>query len=118
MIETHAQTGGYLLGFRLDPPERMKDVSIEMGKLHKLYSESPTFGVSVDRVAKTLAVSAPPPLDESDDIEQHTDNDVFALYFADSNKEKDRDIVFNNDIGLATEQLKEGVTMASLWNVV
>ena len=39
-------------------------------------------------------------------------------YFADGNKEKDREPVYSEELGLAVEKLKEGFTIAGLWQVL
>ncbi len=47
-------------------------------------------------------------------------SDVFALqaYFADGNKDKDRDPVYSEELGLAVEKLKDGFTLQGLWDVL
>jgi Bardet-Biedl syndrome 5 protein len=44
--------------------------------------------------------------------------DVLATYYADATKAEDRDHVYNAELGLAVEQLKEGVTVEQLWSVL
>ena len=39
-------------------------------------------------------------------------------YFADGNKERDREPAFSDHLGLAIEKLPEGVTVPSLWSVL
>ena len=39
-------------------------------------------------------------------------------YFADGSKERDRDPVFSDELGLAVEKLKDGFTLAGLWEVL
>ena len=52
-----------------------------------------------------------------DDVEILDDdtNDAFAAYFADGAEQTDREITFDNDIGLACEALPDGWTMQLLW---
>ncbi len=57
---------------------------------------------------------------QSDDVEiveTEDDNDAFAMAYADSNN-ADREPVYNSELGLAVEKLREGVTIQSLWQVV
>lgn len=42
----------------------------------------------------------------------------FQAYFADGDKQQDRDPVFNEELGLAIEKLKDGFTLSGLWEVV
>jgi hypothetical protein len=42
----------------------------------------------------------------------------FQAYFADGNKQTDRDPVFSEELGLAIEKLKDGFSLAGLWEVV
>lgn len=44
--------------------------------------------------------------------------DAFAAYFADSNKEADRPVVFSAELGLAVEAPPEGLTIDRLWAVL
>ena len=39
------QSGGYVLGFRIDPVERLQDVAKEIQSLHRVYSACPIFGI-------------------------------------------------------------------------
>jgi hypothetical protein len=45
VIETTARSGGYVLGFRVDPAEKLADVMKEITSLHKVFSVNPIFGV-------------------------------------------------------------------------
>lgn len=43
--------------------------------------------------------------------------DAFSAYYADANKNVDREPVFSPELGLAIERPKEGVTLDMLWRV-
>mmetsp|Transcript_19154 Transcript_19154/g.49072 ORF Transcript_19154/g.49072 Transcript_19154/m.49072 type:complete len:342 (-) Transcript_19154:1644-2669(-) len=45
VLETTPRCGGYILGFRLDPAERMQEVFKEISSLHQVYSMNPMFGI-------------------------------------------------------------------------
>ena len=45
VIQTAATAGGYVLGFRIDPQERLHDAFKELTSLQTVYSETPVFGV-------------------------------------------------------------------------
>lgn len=44
--------------------------------------------------------------------------DSLAAYYADGVKARDREPLFNSDLGLAVEALPDGLTLAQLWNIV
>ncbi|XP_014104705.1 PREDICTED: Bardet-Biedl syndrome 5 protein isoform X3 [Pseudopodoces humilis] len=55
-----------------------------------------------------------------DDVEIEADEhtDAFVAYFADENKQHDREAVFSEELGLAIEKLKDGFTLQGLWEVM
>ena len=52
VIESSELSGGYVLGFRIDPADRLEGIYKEISSLHKTYSESPIFGVEYSRSLK------------------------------------------------------------------
>lgn len=42
VIETTARSGGYTLGFRVDPVDKLNDVFLEIKRLHEIYSKNPS----------------------------------------------------------------------------
>ena len=42
------QSGNYVLGFKIDPEDKLKDAYKEISSLYKVYSSSPIFGVEFD----------------------------------------------------------------------
>ncbi|TWW80783.1 Bardet-Biedl syndrome 5 protein -like protein [Takifugu flavidus] len=114
------QSGGYVLGFKIDPAEKLQDALKEINSLHKVYSANPIFGVEFEMEEKPkpleeLTVEQPP-----DDVEIEPDEqtDAFTAYFADGNKQQDREPVFSEELGLAVEKLKDGFTLQGLWEVM
>ncbi len=53
MIESSELSGGYILGFRIDPADRLESVYKEIASLHKTYSEAPIFGVDYSRASSS-----------------------------------------------------------------
>jgi Bardet-Biedl syndrome 5 protein len=53
VIESSELSGGYVLGFRIDPADRLEGIYKEISSLHKTYSESPIFGVEYSRYKGT-----------------------------------------------------------------
>ena len=45
VMETSTSSGGYVLGFRVDPVEKLKDLVQEIHSLYQVYHTNPIFGV-------------------------------------------------------------------------
>ncbi|XP_013400107.1 Bardet-Biedl syndrome 5 protein homolog isoform X2 [Lingula anatina] len=121
VVESSQQSGGYVLGFRIDPTEKLQETAKEIQSLHKVYSACPIYGIEFEVEDK------PEPLEDltvenvQDDVEiEQTEeqSDAFAAYFADGDHQKDRDPVYSEELGLAVEKLKEGFTLSGLWEVL
>lgn len=46
------QSGGYVLGFKIDPVDKLQDALKEINSLHKVYSANPIFGVDYEMEEK------------------------------------------------------------------
>ncbi|XP_036277849.1 Bardet-Biedl syndrome 5 protein isoform X7 [Pipistrellus kuhlii] len=114
------QSGGYVLGFKIDPVEKLQASVKEINSLHKVYSASPIFGVDYEMEEKPQALEALTVEQIQDDVEIDSDDhpDAFVAYFADGNKQQDREPVFSEELGLAIEKLKDGFTLQGLWEVM
>lgn len=119
VIETSTASGGYVLGFRMDPYEKLQEVNKEIKTLHEVYSASPLFGIKFSVEDKPSALSERKVDRKMDDVEIIEDDhyDALAAYYADGAKEVDREPEYNKDLGLAIEKLREGVTVEELWQV-
>lgn len=58
MVETFVQkksgsSGEFILGFRIDPVERLDSVTKELLAIHKVFSVSPIFGVEYNVESET-----------------------------------------------------------------
>mmetsp|Transcript_18304 Transcript_18304/g.42618 ORF Transcript_18304/g.42618 Transcript_18304/m.42618 type:complete len:354 (-) Transcript_18304:203-1264(-) len=123
VIETSRESGGYILGFRIDPAERLNDVFKELVSLHKVYSATPIFGVDFvveDKPAPLEDVTVGKTVDDVEIVSGMDDEhvDTFSAYYAESNKNSDREPAYNSDLGLAVEKLREGVTPKMLWSIL
>lgn len=49
VIESTWQSGGYVLGFRIDPLEKLQETAKEIQSLHRVYSASPVYGVQHEK---------------------------------------------------------------------
>ncbi|XP_033639519.1 Bardet-Biedl syndrome 5 protein homolog [Asterias rubens] len=121
VLESSVQSGSYVLGFRIDPADKLQDVVKEIQSLHRVYSSSPIFGVeyeSEDRPQTVEELTIENPQDGVDIVNDDEQSDAFAAYFADGDKQKDRPPVYSEELGLAIEKLKNGFTLSNLWEVV
>ena len=119
-----------MLGFRVDPPEALDQAFKEIKSLYSIYSQEPIFGVTctmderpADNEEQQQKVER-----QMDDVEiVETDEralDVVSAYYADDGSGSGgvdgaqgagRDVVFNAELGLAVERLKNGVTVEQLF---
>ena len=127
MIESSELSGGYILGFRIDPAERLEEITKEIISLHKTYSECPIFGVEYSRSTSLRAEEESRPLnpvaemDSFDEIDETVQDstDAFTAYLADGAQgDTDRPIVFSPELGICIEQIKDGFSLESLWQVL
>jgi len=124
VIETFTRAGGYILGFRIDPKEKLDEVLHEINSLYQVYSTSPVFGVefTVESEAPSLKELLQPQVHEDTElIEDHEDTHAAAhAYYAEGAgaDEKEINISFDSRLGLAVESLADGISIESLWRVV
>jgi len=100
----------YTLGFRIDPEERLRDVAKQVAQLYKAHSKTADFGVHeniVEQISETVE------FDEDVEIEAVGKIDPTFIYqsFGESGKP-----VYDPGLGLAIEELPDGVTLQSLWD--
>lgn len=120
VVESSQQSGGYVLGFRIDPQEKLTATVKEIQSLHKVYSACPLFGVEFETEERSEDGEDLTVEHVADDVEIENDgsSDAFAAYFADGQKDKDRDPVYSEELGLAIEKLRDGFTLQGLWDVM
>ncbi|CAM9384731.1 unnamed protein product [Phaeothamnion confervicola] len=138
VVEAAPKAGGYILGFRMDPLERLVKVVHEMCSLHDIYSTCPVFGVcyAEEEEAASLEQRQVPRVDDGADIIESAlaggggadggggggyageESDALAAYYADPMKAADREVTFDAGLGLAVEALPAGATIEMLWRVV
>jgi Bardet-Biedl syndrome 5 protein len=120
VIETTASSGGYILGFRADPVEHLEEVYTQIKNLWAVFSSTPIFGVEYQLEDKNQdpKESFVPRTEDDVEILEGDEIEPCLLYQPDGDKEIDREPVYNPELGLAVERLKEGTTLQSLWNVV
>ena len=121
VIETSSHAGSYTLGFRVDPVEKLQDTYKEVFSLWKVFQNSnPFLGVDfqLEEAPQSLDQNTIKRIQDGADVVQDAPTDAFAAYYADEGqKNVDRKPEFHSGIGLAIEQLREGVTLDALWKV-
>jgi len=132
VIESTETSGGYVLGFRIDPLSRLQAIYGQLANLFNVHVANPNFGVETylglgldtleNRRAADLQSVENFSNDEKDylDESKEANSDVIASYLADELEtvSKDSEVVYCSELGLAMEKIKEGYTLQSLWNVI
>ena len=132
VIESSQLSGGYVLGFRVDPAEKLGQVAKEISSMHSVYSEKPVFGVEYNRGGGREARaggSANHAIGNLDDLDEIADDDgdagqaatadAFSAYVAEGGDDGEaRRPVYCPEFGLSIEELKEGYTLESLWQIL
>lgn len=119
VIETTPSSGGYILGFRVDPYDKLREVFKEIKTLHEVFAANPLFGIKYTLEEKPKALQDRKVERKQDDVEIIEDDhfDALASYYADGDKDVDREPEYDSYLGLAVEKLREGSTVQSLWEV-
>ncbi|XP_041982910.1 Bardet-Biedl syndrome 5 protein homolog [Aricia agestis] len=118
VIVTRAAAGGYVLGFRADPRERLAGLATELQTLHQAYSERPNLGVEMTWDTKVRKPTQSD-IEELEEIGDPRGEMGPALYLASqlAGKEDAKQPVYSSYLGLAIEPLKEGFSLKSLFEV-
>lgn len=128
VVETRASTGGYLLGFRVDPHERLDEVFETIQTLYRVYAENPMYGIvySVESTPQTLqSLKVERKEDEMEIIDEQGlgSDDALLAYLSMDEKDRGSDnndgenIVFDTNLGLAVEAIPSTFTSANLWSI-
>ncbi|KAJ6649131.1 Bardet-Biedl syndrome 5 protein like [Pseudolycoriella hygida] len=122
VVSTLDTAGGYVLGFRIDPPERLREVYKEMASLFAIYSSTPIFGVfyerkqeKVDREDDQLRIDN---IEEIDNTKTAEINTNFTNYLADDSTSGQREPFYCKQLGFAMEKIRDGFTLKDLWEVI
>ncbi|CAG9532558.1 unnamed protein product [Cercopithifilaria johnstoni] len=112
----------YVLGFRTDPEERLKNICKTICALQKTYMTKPIFGVQYvrERPGTPQAIGDVMKLvDEDIELDDRPlRSDAYAAYFSDGVVSGQvRPPVYSEELGVAIEELKPGFTLADLWKI-
>ena len=69
VVETSTRSGGYILGFRIDPYEKLTEVFKEIKTLHQVYSTTPIFGIKYTIEEKPQSIADRKVERKMDDVE-------------------------------------------------
>ncbi len=121
VITTEASAGGFVLGFRIDPAEKLAEVHQEIASLFEVFANNPNFGVSLALEDRPKSLEEVKVARKADDLEIVGDSgsvDSFAAYYSGAVGGGDRgDPVYSPELGLAIEKLQSGITIDSLWKI-
>ena len=139
ILETFKRAGGYVLGFRIDPPEKMAQVVREIHSLHATHIKKPNFGVKFEVESEQPSLSELIIPRTEEDIEIVDDDDDVAAVAAYYMTEDGSSAVghaqggglanegetigvdgvsYNATWGLAVETMPKDVTLESLWRII
>lgn len=126
VIETYARAGGYILGFKIDPEERLHEVFNELKSLNAVHSRQPVFGIefSLEETTNTEDVLKPRVQDDLEIIEDTEDQAAMAAYYAgeetgeEGKEEEGEKIVVDPKLGLAIERTVKNISTESLFRIL
>ncbi|EDW59748.1 BBSome complex member BBS5 [Drosophila virilis] len=134
VIQTAETAGGYVLGFRIDPVERLNGLFKELGSLHTIYTEQPNFGVHYDPLdarkrqaaaaeeaaqATQFKIEEYQELDERQEREINTKlNSYLAAGSLAGTEHVTTEPIYCKELGFAMERIPEGYKLQDLWNVM
>lgn len=133
IAQTTDANEGYMVGWRIEPPDNDIDVFHEIERVHKVFSVEPLFGVNFDINEFYNGSVATQAMQQSNrraeswlsEInggmvpreEQNATLDPFLAYSANESRVKNSEVktFFCTELGLAMEQLPQGFNVAQLW---
>eukprot|EP00617_Octactis_speculum_P018719 CAMPEP_0185754070 /NCGR_PEP_ID=MMETSP1174-20130828/12728_1 /TAXON_ID=35687 /ORGANISM="Dictyocha speculum, Strain CCMP1381" /LENGTH=259 /DNA_ID=CAMNT_0028432137 /DNA_START=46 /DNA_END=825 /DNA_ORIENTATION=+ len=121
VIEVCPKAGGYILGFRIDPAEKLEQVFNEVQAVHQFHLSEPIFGVEFEEEPNPVEqtkIPAPRIIDEVEILKHDEESPGYAAYFADMSKNRDRSVTFDAGLGLAVESIPNNMPVSQLWGVV
>lgn len=120
------QSGGCVLGFRVEAADQLHLLHTQIKNLQNVYSQSPIFGVEYKVEHKLEAVVTAKKVEKIEDDVEIVKEEGFdpSLLYQHVDDEKDfqsgyHDIVYNTELGLAVEKLpgQNPPSVTDLWFV-
>lgn len=110
-----------MLGFRIDPEEKLQTLYKELVSLHEVYTHSPIYGVEYKWSINKQEIDQNKSLmDDVEVVEDETRSEIsnaLMSYLTDGQR-ADGQPVYSSELGLAIEGIKEGYTLQKLWEVI
>lgn len=121
VITCKERGGGYILGFRIDPHERLLGIYKEITSLHTVYTSSPIYGVTYEKKKRPKEEARTPEgeIKELDENQLKNINHHFSAYIVDRSDHKEKPIpVYSSELGFAVEKPRDGLKLKDLFQVV
>lgn len=121
VIKSSERSGSFILGFKVDPEEKLLTLYKELTSLHTVFINNPIYGVEYKWSSKSNEVENANNLLEDLEIIEDPKNEIgntLVAYLADEGHKKDRLPVYCSELGLAVESIKEGYSLKKLWEVI
>lgn len=139
VVESTERSGNFILGFKVDPEEKLLTIYKELTSLRTVFLNNPIYGVEYKWKSNTK-------MDEQkedilDDLEvakyqpirivvmnwfikqviEDPKNEIgntLSAYLADEGHKMDRLPVYSSELGVAVEAVKDGYSLKKLWEVI
>jgi len=125
VINTTERSGGFTLGFRVDPQDKLPDMFKEMSSLWRVFAKTPIFGVRYTIDAEEDDDEGKKEADENeydaesvDIIDDDDQFDAFGAYLESGESGATRDVVYDDELGLAIEAPPDGLSVKKLWSII
>ncbi|XP_012173939.1 Bardet-Biedl syndrome 5 protein homolog isoform X1 [Bombus terrestris] len=116
VVTSTESSGGYILGFQVNPIQKLHTVYKEILMLLKAFEKSPIFGI--DYTFEHEAPLQQLNIEQQSEIQDNQPeiSNVFGYYFSEGSNQ--RKPIFSIYLGLAAEEPRETSTLQSLWELV
>ncbi|KAG8313297.1 Bardet-Biedl syndrome 5 protein [Homalodisca vitripennis] len=122
VVESNSSSGGYVLGFRIDPLSKLQSVSRELASLYTIHTQQPEFGVQYTMSMQTpLVEEAAVVAEEVQEVEEAVAEGELTTSLATyscQTGDQTAAPVYCPQLGLTVQPLRPGYTLASLWQVI
>lgn len=120
VIKCKERGGGYILGFRIDPSERLAEIYKELTSLHVVYTDNPILGIDYEKKKATVEQNnSPEDIVELDESQLKEINHNFSAYSVDRQDKKEKPIpVYAAELGFAVEKPRDGLKLKDLFQVI
>ncbi|XP_011500984.1 PREDICTED: Bardet-Biedl syndrome 5 protein homolog [Ceratosolen solmsi marchali] len=118
IITSNETSGSYILGFKVDPIAKLNFLHKELTFLQVAYIKTPIFGI--EYAFEHQSICQPHAITEKfTEFEPSEDeiSNIFNIYFLEGGTNQRKPILTNN-LGLATEEPREGNTLEMLWELL